>query len=102
VDTGHWNHGALLRIDRRIDWQQGPTEPTMEADVHHLLIAEIDRMITRASKRAEQHGMHIITLRGEALRQRQRALDDVQRSLERLRTYRRALAAERRPGTALG
>jgi hypothetical protein len=74
-------------------------EPTMEADVQHLLIAEIDQMIARAQQRAEQHGMQVGTLCGEAQRQRQLALNDVQRSLERLRTYRRALATERRPGT---
>jgi hypothetical protein len=57
-------------------------------------------MIARAQRRAEQHGIHIGTLRGDARRQTQLALKNVQRSLERLRSYRQALATEREPGCA--
>jgi hypothetical protein len=72
----------------------------MEADVQHLLIEEVDHMIARAQRRVEQHGTHIGTLQGQTRRQRQLALKDVQRSLERLRSYRQALATERLPGCA--
>ena len=71
----------------------------MEADVQHLLIEEIDSMIVRAQRRAEQHGLSIGTLQGDARRQTQLALRNAQRSLERLKSYRRALITERRPGT---
>jgi hypothetical protein len=72
----------------------------MEGDVKHLLIEEIDIMIARAQQRAEQHGLHIAALQGDARRQRQLALNSVQHSLDRLRTYRQALLRERLPGPA--
>jgi phage shock protein A len=69
----------------------------MEVGVEHLLIAEVDFMIARALQRAQQHESHVGS-RGDARQQSQRALKNVQRSLERLRRYRQALATERAPG----
>jgi hypothetical protein len=70
----------------------------MEAGVEHLLITEVDFMIDRALKRAHQKGLHVGALRGYERRQSQVALKNMQRSLERLRRYRHALATERAPG----
>jgi hypothetical protein len=70
----------------------------MEAGVEHLLITEVDFMIDRALKRAQQQGLRGGALRGDARRQSQLALRNMQRSLERLRRYRHALATERAPG----
>ena len=87
----------MLRISLT---RMGPLEPAMEADVEHLLIAEIDHMIARAQRRAMQHGRHVGALRGDARKQSQVELKNVQRSLERLRRYRDALLTERAPGSA--
>jgi len=70
----------------------------MDGDVKNLLVDEIDYMIARAQRRAHQYGVHLDGLEGEARRDSQLALSNVQRSLERLRSYRQALINERVPG----
>jgi hypothetical protein len=70
----------------------------MEAGVEYLLIAEVDFMIDRALKRAQQQGLHLGAPHADTRRQSQLAQKSVQRSLERLRKYRQALATERAPG----
>jgi hypothetical protein len=90
------NHGAGLRI--LLVGPGGAWSPAMEAGVEHLLISEVDFMIDRALKRAQQQGLQVGGVDGNARRREQRSPRNVQRSLERLRKYRQALATERTPG----